>query len=208
MPCRRLWQMDWAEHSPDGGWNLLCPGPSLEDTVRQVDSSRPTMAVNAAIRSPKPVSFWCSYGAPTDTVHKAAWRARGAGGALSDPRIILTSGAYLERWHTWFSRLTRTDPWVVGQHKLDPIGEDWKAAGLDEGPSWMCAIRAMVLRGGAKRINVYGLDLEGEGYSYGAPDPRRRDAPEWEGRWVGERVLLERALELLESIGVELVRVR
>jgi len=209
MPCRRLWQVDWVEWAPDGEWNILCPGLSLEQSAQWVDSSRPTLAVNSALRAPKPVTVWVSWDSPSDTVHGTAWRRRGAGGAIADPRYVLTSGPYMKRWHAWWSRIAGLkDPWVIAQHREDPLPEPWVDAGLDASPSWLLALRAVVLRGAARRVRFFGLDLAGEGYAFDAPDPRRRDLEDWEGRWVGERSLWRRAVELCEAIGIELVQVR
>ena len=50
------------------------------------------------------------------------------------------------------------------------------------------------------------LDLAGEGYAWGWPDPARRDPSDWAGRWAGEQQLLERTMRVHERTGVELER--
>jgi len=208
VPCRSLWQTDWAEHSLDGSWNIVCPGPSLERTAKLVDASRPTIAVNAAIRAPVPIMAWCSWDAPTDTVHGQSWRARGVGGSMVDCRTVITQGPLERRWYDWLVRVTgNREPWVVGQRRQDPMPPEWRRGGVDAGPSWLLAVRSAVLRGGATTVRCYGLDLAGEGYAFGAPDPRNRDAPDWAGRWVGEKVMLERTARVLETLDVKLIRV-
>lgn len=206
MPIRSLWQTDWVEGSPGGAWNLILPGPSLEETIDQADPSYPTMAVSHAIRAPHFAEYWVDWEGPNDTRHGNAWLNRAKG--PPNPSTIITAGRHAKTWHKWFSKRRFGDPLIVGQAKIDPIPDPWRDARLDQGPAWVLAIRAMVLRGAARLIYVYGMDLEGEGYAYGAPDYRRRSPAEWEGRWVGERNLLLRMAELLDGIEVELVRVK
>lgn len=205
MPIRSLFQQDWAEHAPGGAWNLALPGPSLEHTWAQLNTAYPTIAVSHAIRAPIPCPFWCSWEAPNDTAHGDAWLNRAE--EFPAPDTVITAGRHAKTWHGWMSKRHHGDPMIVAQSKLDPLPEPWRDARLDQGPAWVFAIRAMILRGGARLIYVYGLDLKGSGYSFDAPDRKNRTPEEWTGRWVGERNLLERMKALLEALDVVLVRV-
>jgi len=202
MPIRSLWQIDIAEAAPAGVWQLLCPGPSLERTVSRARFALPAIAVSQAIRAPIPCGWWADWEAPDQHRHRPAWLHRGS--ASAGPTII-TSSRHSKAWHRFMADRLYGDPLVVGQAKTDPLPDPWGDARLDTGPAWVLAIRAMVLRGRAKLIHAYGLDLAGEGYAYQADDPKHRTPEEWEGRWVGERTLLTRMVKLLDSLGVELV---
>lgn len=207
MSVRSLWAVDIAERAPGGVWQLIAPGPSLERTIDQLDPSFPTMAVGQALRAPVTVDYYVEWEAPADR-HRNAWLNRGVQGPTSDPQTVITSATHSKKWHDWLAERLFREPRIIGQHRKDPIPDPWKDARLETGPAWVLAIRAMVLRGGAKLICCYGLDLDGEGYAFGAPDPRLRTPEDWAGRWQGERVLLERMQALLDSLDVELVLVR
>lgn len=185
---------------------MVLPGPSLENTWPQLNTAYPTVAVSHAIRAPVPCSFWCSWEAPNDTKEGNAWLNRAEGSPAPD--TIITSSRHAKTWHRWMSKRHYGDPMIVAQSKMDPMPDPWGDARLDQGPAWVLAIRAIVLRGAARLIYAYGLDLDGEGYAFSAPDRKNRTPAEWEGRWVGERNLLLRLVELLGNAGVELVRVQ
>lgn len=203
MPIRTLWQSDWVQDAPAGAWNLLCPGPSLELTWERARWAYASVAVSSAIRAPMPCGWWASWEAPDHLRHRPAWLNRGI---TSIKPTIITSSRHAKAWHSFMAdRVYGRDPQVVAQAKTDPMPDPWEHAMLETGPDWVLAIRAMVIRGGAKIIHAYGLDLAGEGYAFGATDPKLRTPEEWEGRWMGERALLARMQHLLGVLGVELV---
>lgn len=212
MPCRTFWQLDYAETAPDGEWNIVAPGPSLERTIGEVQRRRPSIAVEGALRAPLPFGFWSCWGRPRPS-HAAAWSERGLGGPMYDADLVVLTGmsegynkARRVAWHTWMAEQAGGDPLIALSDPRDPTPALWADARLDRGPSWLAAIRFAVLRGAARRVFLYGLDLDGEGYAFGWPSSMRRDPEDWAGRWVSERALLERAKQTCEAVGVELVR--
>ena len=206
MPCRQFWQLDYAEHAaPDGEWNIVLPGPSLESTIQRIERRRPSIAVEGALRAPLPFGFWCCWGPPRPA-HAATWTTRGCSGPMHDDARVLVTGCDARLWHNWLAERIGGDPMIAASDPKDPLPEPWVDERLERGPSWLLALRFAVLRGAARRVFVYGLDLAGEGYAWGWPDPARRDPSDWAGRWAGEQQLLERTMRVLERTGVELER--
>lgn len=185
-PLRRFAQVDEAERGST--WNILLPGPSLERSIAQggVDERYPTIAVHGAILAPVPIFYWCSWAGPRDRPFPS-WLSILR---QKSPRII--SGP---KGGKWADRVPRA-PHVVVQCRSDSLPAPWRRARCNLGPSWLLAVRFAVERAQACSIRFYGLDLEGEGYAYDLPDPRQRSAEDWEGRWIGERRILDRLAAL------------
>ncbi len=207
MTIACLWQSDPSEMGDN--WSVACPGPSLEKSleVYTYAHDRPCIAVEGAAAHPEiAYDWWCCWERPRHPIHdRCLERARERRPA------VLTSWAAAPRWETLLEDGVGTpahplDAFVIAQHKTkDPIPLAWRSAGLDRSPSWLLALRFAVLRGLASRVTFYGLDLAGEGYALDLPDAQERDAASWEGRWIGERRILARAVELCEDAGIELV---
>lgn len=197
------WQEDWTEFGPD--WVIACPGPSLDTASLKGLQVFPIIAVDGAAAHPTlPYDLWAAWDRPRAVHERCLTRAR-----VQQPTILtnwVNAGAWEDLVEAELTTTSAIEPRVLGQHKThDKIPMHWSAARLDRAPSWLMALRFAVFRGGATRIHFLGLDLAGEGYALDLPDLRQRTPDEWEGRWTGERRILEAARHLCSIAEIELV---
>lgn len=173
---------------------ILCPGPSLADVDATWTAYRHVFAVNGACRSPLPWTHWICADARSVERHIPD--------EMRNRELLIPWSEILKRGWNWEAFRDRGGV-TNGYYLVDvcrPI--KWLSSRSVVKYTFLHAI-AILVSYGASVIDIYGADLDGDGY-YGAES---RYATEGGNRWGDQKKLLKRITERAAENGVTIRRV-
>jgi len=177
-------------------WTVLCPGPSLRRVQpEEFYADGPVVAVNNAILAPLPADFWCCLDPPRK--FEQIWRKL----------------SILERKNlaTVWCRERSAPGWQELHFRVWPFAEteqEFRAQNLPHVRErtttmlnlTMLATISRCIGLGASHVDVFGCDMAGASYAFGADQDNR--APEvWRDRWSQEPQILAIALQEWKQCG-------
>jgi hypothetical protein len=197
------------EAPPEDGtryWSILAPGPSLvswstENKVNRFLPTGPVIAVNNAALSGLPHDFICAIDSPKgfSKLHQTV---------SSEDKlkmVVLCRNGTADAWRNMGYKV-----WPHAHLEKDFIAMHWpRNRHPPDARFGAYSVTTAMLRAvgaGAEALHIYGMDMDGVGYSYGE-DYRKRNARQWNSRWVSERPIIIKCFQSVVDAGVDIYRI-
>lgn len=181
-------------------WTVLAPGPSLAEA----DLSRingPTVGLNLAVLSPHRLDFWACQDPPQK--FETVWGTMSKDQRIQAP-VVWCMDRNTKAWNDLGFR-------VWPHPDAEPEFRSWAGLPVANKSCNMLGLTILAsisrcIAHGATQVNVYGCDMAGTGYAYGA-DRRNRTLGSWNSRWVAEVGTFDNAVAEWAQRGVTVTRI-